>query len=126
MKQVYDVVEVLYHNCPVCRKAHLLYLFPSFTSGPELWFVSSNKDLLLSDPQFPKEYFSGNKYRLGGAYGPPSGLLAASLCLVDIPNRVLVLSAELFLVCPLEAHQEHSPHFYWHQLIDDGLGDNPF
>jgi len=119
MKQVYDVYEILYHNCPVCKKAHLLYLFPSFTPGPELWFASTSRCLLLADPSFPKEYFSGQVTRIGGQSAPPSGLLAASLCLVDIPNRVLLLSAELFLAWPLEPHQEHSPHFYWNQLVDD-------
>jgi len=119
MKQVYDVYEVLYHNCPLCHKAHLLYFYPCIASGPELWFVSTRKGLLTTHPQFQQEYYSGSTTRIGNAYGPPTGLLAASLCLVDIPDRVLLLSAELFLVCPLEPHQDHAPLFYWHQLVDD-------
>jgi len=119
MKQVYDVYAALYHNCPVCKKAHLLYFFPSFMPGPELWFVSSRKDLLLSNPQFPTEYYSGEVTRIGSKLGPPVNLLAASLCLVDIPDRVLLLSAELFLTWPLEPHQDHAPLFYWNQLVDD-------
>lgn len=92
-----SVFELHEPCCLCCRRYHLLYFFPApkVSSLTEIWLVSTDRDSLLSHELFDYTCFSGTIVKESHLYG--LDLIAAGICLLDIPRRVLAISPALFV-----------------------------
>lgn len=117
-----SVIELHIRNCRCCHHYHLLYFYPVFdsklTQFDELWLVSTKRGLLFESPFFTHRMFSGEVHRSVFNYGAPMCFLESSICLLDVPNRCVMLNAAFLMSDASQFPPAGSELLWWNQFVD--------